>query len=90
MASFFLRPGKSDLTGSYRLYKKHIFMDLVKDVQNGGYAFQMEIGISAVYKGYKVEEVPITFVDRIMGKSKLGMGEILIYFNTVLDLYQEL
>ena len=50
----------------------------------------MEIGISAVYKGYKVEEVPITFVDRIMGKSKLGMGEILIYLNTVLNLYQEL
>ena len=50
----------------------------------------MEIGISAAYKGYKVEEVPITFVDRVMGKSKLGLGEILIYFNTVLDLYQEL
>ena len=65
-------------------------MDLVKDVKNGGYAFQMEIVIRAVYKGYRVEEVPITFVDRVMGKSKLGMGEILIYFNTVLDLYQEL
>ena len=90
MASFFLRPGISDLTGSYRLYKKNVFMDLVKDVKNGGYAFQMEIVIRAVYKGYKVEEVPITFVDRVMGKSKLGMGEILIYFNTVLDLYQEL
>ena len=90
MASFFLRPGISDLTGSYRLYKKDVFMDLVKDVKNGGYAFQMEIVIRAVYKGYKVEEVPITFVDRVMGKSKLGMGEILIYFNTVLDLYQEL
>jgi hypothetical protein len=25
-----------------------------------------------------------------MGKSKLGMGEIVIFFNTVLDLYQEL
>ena len=44
----------------------------------------MEIDIRAVYKGYKVEEVPITFVDRVMGKNKLGMGEILIYFNTVL------
>ena len=44
----------------------------------------MEIDIRAVYKGYKVEEVPITFVDRVMGKNKLGMGEILIYFNTVI------
>jgi hypothetical protein len=50
----------------------------------------MEIIIRAVYAKYKVAEVPITFVDRIMGKSKLGMGEIVIYFNTVLDLYKEL
>ena len=65
-------------------------MKLVKEVKNGGYAFQMEIIIRAVYHGYHVEEIPITFVDRVMGKSKLGMGEIVIYFNTVLDLYQEL
>ena len=90
LATFLLRPGVSDLTGSYRLFKKNVFEDLVKDVKNGGYAFQMEIIIRGVYKGYKVEEIPITFVDRVMGKSKLGMGEILIYFDTVLDLYQEL
>ena len=90
LASFLLRPGVSDLTGSYRLFKKNVFQDLVKDVKNGGYAFQMEIIIRGVYKGYKVEEIPITFVDRVMGKSKLGMGEILIYFDTVLDLYKEL
>ena len=71
-------------------FKKNVFQDLVKDVKNGGYAFQMEIIIRGVYKGYRVEEIPITFVDRVMGKSKLGMGEILIYFDTVLDLYQEL
>ena len=90
LASFLLNPGVSDLTGSYRLFKKNVFEDLVKEVKNGGYAFQMEIIIRGVYKGYKVEEIPITFVDRVMGKSKLGMGEILIYFDTVLDLYQEL
>ena len=90
LASFLLRPGVSDLTGSYRLFKKNVFEDLVKDVKNGGYAFQMEIIIRAVYHGCHVEEIPITFVDRVMGKSKLGMGEIVIYFNTVLDLYQEL
>jgi dolichol-phosphate mannosyltransferase len=90
MASFFLRPGVSDLTGSFRLFKKEVFMDLLKKIKNKGYAFQMEIMIRGIYKGYKVEEIPITFVDRVMGKSKLGMGEIIIYFNTVLDLYKEL
>ena len=90
LASFFLRPGVSDLTGSYRLFKKSTFMKLIQNIKNGGYAFQMEIIIRAVYAGYHVEEVPITFVDRVMGKSKLGMGEIVIYFNTVLELYSEL
>lgn len=89
-ASMLLNPGVSDLTGSFRLYKKECFLDLIKDVKNGGYAFQMEIMIRGVYKNYKVEEVPISFVDRVMGESKLGMGEIIIYFNTVLDLFMEL
>ena len=90
LASFFLHPGVSDLTGSYRLYRRDTFMNLIKKIKNGGYAFQMEIIIRAIYDGAHVEEVPITFVDRLMGKSKLGMGEILIYFNTVLELYAEL
>lgn len=89
-ASLFLRPGVSDLTGSYRLYRRSKFLELLPKIKNGGYAFQMEIMIRGVYAGYHVEEVPITFVDRLMGKSKLGMGEILIYFNTVLELYSEL
>lgn len=90
LASFFLHPGVSDLTGSYRLYKRSVFMKLIQKIKNGGYAFQMEIIIRAIYDGYHVEEIPITFVDRVMGKSKLGMGEIVIYFNTVLELYTEL
>lgn len=90
LASFLLRPGVSDLTGSFRLYRKETFMKMIPSIKNGGYAFQMEIMIRAVSDGCHVEEIPITFVDRVMGKSKLGMNEIVIYFNTVLDLYQEL
>ena len=90
LASFFLNPGVSDLTGSYRLYKKSTFLNLIKNIKNSGYACQMEIIIRAIYSGYTVKEIPITFVDRLMGKSKLGMGEILIYFNTVLELFYEL
>lgn len=36
----------------------------------------MEIIVRAQYMGHKIEEVPITFVDRIYGESKLGAGEI--------------
>jgi len=90
LASFFLNPGVSDLTGSYRLYRKSTFLNLIKNIKNSGYAFQMEIIIRTIYAGYNVKEIPITFVDRLMGKSKLGMGEIIIYFNTVLELFCEL
>lgn len=89
-ASFFLNPKVSDLTGSFRLYTKKAFETLIEQAKNVGYAFQMEIIIRAQYKGMKIEEVPITFVDRIHGKSKLALKEIFIYFQTVLKLYSEL
>jgi hypothetical protein len=31
---------------------------------NRGYAFQMEVAVRAQYHGYRIEEVPIVFVDR--------------------------
>lgn len=39
----------------------------------------MEIVVRANKYEYKVEEVPIVFVDRIFGESKLGAGEIVKY-----------
>jgi hypothetical protein len=35
--------------------------------------------VRAQHKGYSVAEVPIVFVDRIFGESKLGAGEIVSY-----------
>ncbi len=89
-SSFLLRPVVSDLTGSFRLYKREIFDDLMKLITNSGYAFQTEVIVRAQYKGYKICEVPISFVDRLMGKSKLGFNEIITYFKTVISLYTTL
>lgn len=50
----------------------------------------MEVIVRAQYLNYKIGEIPITFVDRLMGKSKLGMNEIVIYLKTVFKLYSEL
>ena len=47
----------------------------------------MEIIVRAQYMGYKIEEVPISFVDRIFGESKLGPGEIVGYLQGVVDLF---
>lgn len=89
-ASFFLKPKVSDLTGSFRLYRRENFFDLITHVKNSGYAFQMEIIIRAQYSGLEIAEIPITFVDRLMGLSKLGMNEIIIFLRTVFKLYTEL
>ncbi|KAL5716299.1 dolichyl-phosphate beta-D-mannosyltransferase [Ranunculus cassubicifolius] len=39
----------------------------------------MEIIVRASRKGYRIAEVPITFVDRVYGSSKLGGSEIVGY-----------
>jgi len=37
--------------------------------------------------GYSIGEVPITFVDRIFGESKLGAGEIVQYLQGMVDIF---
>nr|SVE73748.1 EOG090X0B9X [Daphnia atkinsoni] len=71
-----LRPGASDLTGSFRLYKKQVLEKLVQSCKSKGYVFQMEMIIRARQFGFTIGEVPISFVDRVYGESKLGGNEI--------------
>lgn len=61
-----LRPGVSDLTGSFRLYRREVLEQLVKEVAGKGFMFQMELMVRAKAGGWKVEECPIRFVDRGM------------------------
>ena len=48
-------------------------MDLAS-VRSSGYAFQIELTYRTIRRGFKVVEVPITFVDRRVGKSKMSRG----------------
>lgn len=43
LANLLLNPGLSDLTGSYRLYKKEVITDLMCSVKGKTYVFQMEV-----------------------------------------------
>ena len=80
IAKFILNPSVgSDLTGSFRLYKRNVFEDVISLMKSKGYVFQMEVLVRASKMGYQIEEVPITFVDRVYGESKLGEGEIVGY-----------
>ena len=82
-----LRPGVSDVTGSFRLYRKSALQELMSVCTSKGYVFQMEIVVQAKVNGYKVGEVPISFVDRIYGESKLGGSEIVSFACGLLKLF---
>jgi dolichol-phosphate mannosyltransferase len=87
LATVLLQPGASDLTGSYRLYKREVLETVMPQVRSRGYVFQMEVLVRCRAMGYSVGEVPITFVDRIYGQSKLGGDEIVQYLKGLWNLF---
>lgn len=87
LADFLLNPGVSDLTGSFRLYNRTVLETVLPQIRCTGYAFQMEIIVRSRKLGYTIGEVPITFVDRIYGESKLGAKEVILYIKGLLQLF---
>ncbi|KAA8490934.1 Dolichol-phosphate mannosyltransferase subunit 1 [Porphyridium purpureum] len=79
LAQLLLRPGVRDLTGSFRLYKRSAFERIMQHMRSSGYVFQMEIIVRARRLNCSIAELPITFVDRLFGTSKLGSLEIVEY-----------
>ncbi|KAI8391689.1 dolichol-phosphate mannosyltransferase [Radiomyces spectabilis] len=88
LATLMLRPKTSDLTGSFRLYKKEVLHQLINATISKGYVFQMEMIVRARQFNYSVGEVPITFVDRVYGESKMGVSEIVQYAQGVWRLFR--
>ncbi|XP_059117946.1 dolichol-phosphate mannosyltransferase subunit 1 isoform X2 [Peromyscus eremicus] len=82
-----LRPGASDLTGSFRLYRKEVLQKLIEKCVSKGYVFQMEMIVRARQLNYTIGEVPISFVDRVYGESKLGGNEIVSFLKGLLTLF---
>lgn len=87
LSQLLLRPNASDLTGSFRLYKKAVLEKCISSCVSKGYVFQMEMLVRARQNGYSVGEVPITFVDRVYGTSKLGGTEIVQFAKNLLYLF---
>jgi dolichol-phosphate mannosyltransferase len=82
-----LRPGVSDLTGSFRLYKRAVLETLFETTDVRGFSMQMALAVTAKSQGFTIAEVPITFVDRLYGESKLGGEEIVEYAKGVIQLW---
>merc|ERR1711977_604088 len=79
LAATLLQTGVTDLTGSFRLFKKPVLELLMGQVTSKGYVFQMEVMARARLNEFAIEEVLIVFVDRVFGESKLGGAEIVSY-----------
>jgi dolichol-phosphate mannosyltransferase len=61
-----------DLTGGFRIYSSELLNTLnLEEMHSAGYCFQIEMIISAKVAGASFIEVPITFVERTEGKSKM-------------------
>ncbi len=62
-----------DLTGGFKCFRRHVLEALdLSQVRSNGYAFQIEMSVRAWRKGFKLAEIPIVFVDRTEGQSKMS------------------
>ena len=62
-----------DLTGGFKCFRRRVLEAIdLSQVRSNGYAFQIEMSVRAWRKGFTLKEVPIVFVDRTEGQSKMN------------------
>jgi dolichol-phosphate mannosyltransferase len=67
-----------DTTGGYRVYRAEVLRSFdLTTVRSQGYCFQVDLALRSLQRGYRVVEVPISFVERELGASKMNRGIVL-------------
>jgi dolichol-phosphate mannosyltransferase len=67
-----------DLTGGFKCFRRAVLEAIDLDaIQSRGYAFQIELTYRALRRGFRVREIPIRFVDREIGGSKMSRTIVL-------------
>jgi dolichol-phosphate mannosyltransferase len=62
-----------DVTGGYRVYRASALREIgLENVQSQGYCFQIDLALRALQTGLTVAEIPITFIERARGTSKMS------------------
>lgn len=62
-----------DATGGFKCFKREVLEAInFEHVKSNGYAFQIEMNFKAWKKGFRIKEIPIIFVDRVKGNSKMS------------------
>ena len=63
----------ADATGGFKAFHRRVIEAIPLDrIESNGYAFQIEISMRAWKKGFRICEIPIVFVDRTVGESKMS------------------
>lgn len=63
----------SDCTGGFKCFRRNVLESIDLDtVKSDGYSFQIEMNFRCVEKGFRVVEIPIIFIDRHAGTSKMS------------------
>ena len=63
----------ADATGGFKCFRRQVLEAIELDrVESNGYAFQIEMSFRAWKKGFRLGEIPIMFVDRDLGESKMS------------------
>ena len=66
-----------DATSGFKCFRREVLENIdLDEVRSDGYAFQIEMNFRCWRKGYRIREIPIIFVDRRSGTSKLSQGVI--------------
>lgn len=67
-----------DATGGFKCYRRKVLESIDLDsITSNGYAFQIEMNFLAWKKGFRVCEIPIVFVDRRVGVSKMSKNIVM-------------
>lgn len=62
-----------DLTGGFKVYRREALGALdIESIASDGYVFQIETTYKTLLNGFRVIEIPVHFIDRVAGKSKLS------------------
>lgn len=62
-----------DTTSGFKCFRRTVLEEIDLDkIKAGGYAFQIEMNWLTWMKGFRIQEIPIVFVDRTVGQSKMS------------------
>jgi dolichol-phosphate mannosyltransferase len=76
-AAFALKLPYKDLTSGYRVLPRRFLAEINFDeIETRGYGFQIEMALKAIKSGFKIKQIPITFVERENGYSKMSLAII--------------